>query len=113
MFMLASLKNAVQLGEQVVIAHGRDEDFFARIYGIQQTWANHVRNFYAVVGNGDEEKRVLGNKSVCHSITKHYRDLLKKVPDLKEEVYRCNGIKVLYLPYCDTSGWGPQVSYMP
>jgi len=32
---------------------------------------------------------------------------LKKNLNMKEDVYRCGSVKILYLPYCDTSGWGP------
>ena len=111
-FLLASLKNAIELGEKPVFAHGRNEDFFARISAAQQTWAYNVRHFYAVVGNGAEEKRILANTSACHSISKHYVDVMKKIPGnvMREEVYRCGNTKILYLPYCDTSGWGPDVS---
>ena len=111
-FLLASLKNAIQLGESPQFSHGRDEDFFARVTAAQQTWGYNVRNFYAVVGNGPEEKRILSNTSACHSITKHYRDILKKVPDFKEEIYRCGSTKILFLPYCDSSAWGPNVLYV-
>jgi hypothetical protein len=108
-FLLASLKNAIELGEKPVFSHGRSEDFFARVSAAQQTWAYNVRHFYAVVGNGAEEKRILANTSACHSITKHYLDVMKKIPNIREEVYRCGNTKILYLPYCDTSGWGPDV----
>lgn len=111
-FLLASLKNAIELGEKPNFSHGRNEDFFARISAAQQTWAYNVRHFYAVVGNGLEEKRVLANTSACHSITKHYLDVMKKIPNIREEVYRCGNTKILYLPYCDTSGWGPDVRKM-
>ena len=111
-FLLASLKNAIELGEKPVFAHGRNEDFFARISAAQQTWAYNVQHFYAVVGNGEEENRVLANASACHSITKHYVDVLKKFPNIREEVYRCGNTKILYLPYCNTGGWGPDVRYI-
>jgi hypothetical protein len=105
-FLLASLKNAIELGEKSVFAHGRNEDFFARVSAAQQTWAYNVQHFYAVVGNGEEENRVLANKSACHNITKNY---FEKIPDMREEVYRCGNTKILYLPYCNTGGWGPDV----
>jgi hypothetical protein len=37
---------------------------------------------------------------------------MKKIPNIREEVYRCGNTKILYLPYCDTSGWGPDVRKM-
>jgi len=109
-FLLASLKNAVELGETFVKAHGRDENFFTRIVASQQTWGYNIRHFYAVVGNGAEENRILSNTTACQRITKHYADVMKKASSMKEDVYRCGSIKILYLPYCDTSGWGPDVS---
>jgi hypothetical protein len=36
-FLLASLKNAIELGEKPNFSHGRNEDFFARISAAQRT----------------------------------------------------------------------------
>ena len=83
------------------------------IINFRSTWAYPIRHYYAVVGNNDNNLKILQNSKYCHSLTQHYRDSTKLfTSDNKEEIYKCNGIKVLYLPYCDSSSWGPMVSML-
>jgi hypothetical protein len=107
-FLLSSLRLATELGEEYHEVHG-GANFFARARAIQRTWANTVKHFYLVVGNGIEERRILSNPIYCQNLTVHYQERTKHIKYLYEEIYRCNGIRVLYIPYCDSSGWGPNV----
>lgn len=105
-FLLSSLRMASELGEEFTEGQHGVTDFFRRVRSSQRTWAHGVKHFYSVVGNGPDEIRVLSNTIYCHNITSHYR---ARHPTSKEEIYRCNGIKILYLPYCDPTSWGPMV----
>ena len=54
---------------------------------------------------------ILNDKNKCHDQTAHYRKITKHIhPPTREEIYVCDGIHVLHLPYCDPSSWGPMVT---
>ena len=107
-FLLSSLNMATEFGEQIKYVHGQRE-VFTRTRASQKTWAHHVKHFYSVVGRGDAELRVLPNEKYCTNLTESYlhqtRHLLYP---RSEQVFSCNGIRVLYLPECKDGGWGPE-----
>ena len=105
-FLLSTLEGALAFGA------GADprRDFFARVKASKLTWGHPLPHFYSVVGNNDANKNILKNPKHCTDLTHHYHHSVKHVvSEPKEEVYECSGVKVLYLPFCDSSSWGPKV----
>ena len=88
------------------------ERFFKnRIVVSRQTWGYQVKHFFAVTGEDSENRKILNDKNKCHDHTAHYRKITKHIhPPTREEIYVCDGIHVLHLPYCDATGRGAKVS---
>ena len=87
-----------------------DKFFTKRVEVSRLTWAHPVKHFYAVTGENSENRRFLNNKKRCHDHTDHYKKIMKHfATPTREEIYICDGIHVLHLPYCDSSYWGPMV----
>jgi hypothetical protein len=91
-----------------------NERFFKnRVEVSKQTWGHPVKHFFAVTGESPSERKILADKDRCHNRTDHYRKITRHIsPPTREEIYICNGIHVLHLPYCDPSSWGPMVSFL-
>lgn len=114
-FQLSSLNQATEFGEKRHYNTGPLDTFsyyygsevFTRIRASQKTWAHQAKHFYAVVGNGEAERRVLSNHKYCTNLTEAY---LHQTSHLlyprTEQVFSCNGIRLLYLPECKDGGWG-------
>ena len=88
-----------------------NEKFFKnRIIVSKQTWGYQVKHFFAVTGEDSGNRKILNDKNRCQDHTAHYRKITKHIhPPTREEIYVCDGIHVLHLPYCDPSSWGPMV----
>ena len=85
-----------------------------RIDVSKRTWGHPVKHFYAVTGENSENRQILKDSNRCHDHTDHYRKITKHIaPKTREEIYICDGIHVLHMPYCDSSHWGPMVSIKP
>ena len=85
--------------------------FDVRILAAKQTWAHPAKQFYAVTGEGIEERKVLQDTHRCKNHTDHYRKVTRHVvPTAREEMYVCDGIHILHLSYCDDSYFGASVS---
>lgn len=100
-FFLGSLVNAQSLGD--LDRSYFDEDFFYRAEISRATWAKHAKYFFYVTGNGEPERYILPNESVCKNVSKAFHMM---IPDFKQEVYECNNIMILHLPYCNGESWG-------
>ena len=85
--------------------------FDFRVLTSKQTWAHPVKLFYAVTGESPDERKVLRDTNRCKNHTDHYRKVTRHAaPPTKEEMYICDGIHILHLPYCDNSYYGASVS---
>lgn len=98
------MSNAVSLGEPEAPGTDPYRDYFSRAYDARHTWAIHARYFYLVTGHSSSETRVFSNESNCKNQTSSYIDLF---PHFNKQVYKCKGIKVLHIPTCDGTSWGP------
>ncbi len=105
-FLLTTLQGSKELQD-----YQGGPDFFQRVRASRQTWAYPVRHFYAVVGNNPENIKILSNTSICQNTTHRTRGHAKYQPLVNEEIFKCNGIQVIYLPYCDATSWGPKVCF--
>jgi hypothetical protein len=105
-FLLTTLEGSAELGDK-----SNRDDFFQRVRAAKETWAHPIKHFYAVVGKQSSNDRIIKDTKYCQDHTHHYREITKHIKDATEEVYVCNGIRVLYLPYCNPSSWGPMVFF--
>ena len=102
-FLLSTLQGAPEFGGP---KEGRN--FFARVQAARATWAWPLKHFYSVVGKQPDNDKIISNPSYCVNHTDMYHKHMSHMRTKPhEEVYECAGIKVLYLPYCDSSSWGP------
>ena len=77
-------------------------DYVEMLRALRQTWAAEIKHFYMLTGDGQVERRVLANTNLCQNLTNHYiKEVAHIDPHAREQVYNCNGIKVLHMPYCD------------
>ena len=67
-FILASLSNAIELGEQA--PRYEYTDYFSRLLAAKSTWAAHVDHFYGVTGEGR------GIYALYLSLYSHFDDLV-------------------------------------
>lgn len=104
-------KDSLHFVAVFMLATFQPDYFDARILAAKQTWAHPVKTFYAVTGESIEERTVLHDTHRCKNHTEHYRKVTRHVvPPTKEEMYVCDGIHILHLPYCDNSYYGASVS---
>ena len=105
-FLLASLSNAVELGEKEP-----DKDYinyFQRLVAAKQTWASRAHVFFGVTGQGSAESRALRNQTACRNQTLHFYELMNR-PSYEFHVYNCTGdIRILHFPYCNGESFGAQ-----
>ena len=108
-YLLSSFNMATELGEQRIDnTDYYNTDVFTRIRASQKTWAHHVKHFYAVVGRGEAEMRILPDQNYCSNLTDAYLHQTRYLPySRSEQIFSCNGIRILYLPQCKDGGWGP------
>ena len=107
-FLLSSLNMATELGESFRKVHGQS-NVFARVRASQKTWAHHVKHFYSVVGRGKAELRALANQKYCTNLTDTYLHQTSHLLNPRtEQVFSCNGIRVLFLPDCKDGGFGAE-----
>ena len=105
-FLLSTLSESLDFG-----GTNSKRDFFARVKASKATWGHPIKHFYSVIGKSDDNIRILTNPNYCTNMTKQYHHHVSHVAEYpQEEVFECKGIRVLYLPYCDHSSWGPMVS---
>lgn len=105
-FLLSTLTGAPEFGG----AGGNRLDFFQRVKASKATWAHPIKHFYSVVGNSEENEKILVNPQYCTNLTKQYHHhMIHAAEHPREEVFECAGIRVLYLPYCNHKAWGPMV----
>ena len=118
-FLLASISNAVELGEEV--PDHEYTNYYSRLLAAKATWASHVDHFYGVTGAGPAEIRVFNSqpsssaKSMCVNISKTYLvddrhvDLSNNGSN-KREIFECKNssmnVRILHLPQCDGSNFG-------
>jgi len=99
-FLLASLRNAVELGETRDNAY----DYFVRMTAARRTWAAKAAHFYGVTGAGEAETRIF-NRGSCSNMTQSQTQKF-------HQLYNCRGnnvtVSILHLPNCDGSSWGPK-----
>ena len=114
-FLLGTLRHAVDLGEPLETGHGSDAKYYDRLVAARATWAKHAKVFYAVTGKGGPQDRVLGNASACNNETIMFRKMLHNhhAKPRSFDVYRCGepelGMHVLHLPRCEDSYAGAEV----
>ena len=136
---LCQLSTKTDIHKRLNVPHDKDSlDFVAvfllttlgekwfqnRVKVSRDTWAYPVKHYYAVVGGvgdvpnthhkfikeAEENIQILHNTSRCQNLTSGYRVVTQHItPATREEIYLCDDIHVLYLPYCDSSSWGPMV----
>jgi hypothetical protein len=108
-FLLATLRGATQYGEREPSGHGSDY-FWDRVEAAKYTYGRHTSHFYAVVGKGDPEKRILLERKLCKDHTPRYHEMIRgNGPiDYSFEIHMCGTVHVLLLPHCDGSSWGFQ-----
>ena len=76
-FLLGTMKHAVELGEPVENGHGDDAKYYDRSVAARATWAKHAKVFYVVTGKGGPEERVFKNESSCRNETLVFRKMLQ------------------------------------
>ena len=121
-FLLGTMKHAVELGEQLENGHGDDAKYYERSVAARATWAKHAKVFYIVTGNGDPEQRVYKNETSCRNETLLFRKMLhnfhykprNEFVDTRHqfEVYNCGDpelrLTFLHLPRCEATYAGAE-----
>ena len=110
-YLLASLKNAIELGEKEPPAGERYYNYWARLVAARQTWASRLTHFYGVTGAGEAERRIFGarghNNSACVPATRDPGGDDLGVFNCVHEPLGVH-IKVLHLAHCTGAAWGPE-----
>lgn len=107
-FLLASLKNSIALGEPAPKS-GEFYDYFQRLSAAKQTWASKATHFYGVTGSGESETRIFNRhqcRNLSHPSTHHPHHAYRSYSNHPHVLYECAGTKILHVPACDGSSWG-------
>ena len=121
-FLLGTMKHAVELGEPVENGHGDDAKYYDRSVAARATWAKHAKVFYVVTGKGGPEERVFKNESSCRNETLVFRKMLQhfhykprnEFVDTRHqfEIYNCGEpelrLTFLHLPRCEATYAGAE-----
>lgn len=104
-FLLSTFNNA----QEVDIYNDNFKfDFFSRIIASKLTWGRRIDEFYMVTGDGDIERKVLRNHSICTNHTSDYINgelITQKRGNM--EVYKCLDLQVLHIPFCNNHNADP------
>ena len=103
-FLLSTFTNAQEVG---VYDNNIKFDFFSRVIASKLTWGKRINEFYMVTGDGDVERKVLYNNSICTNHTNDYinGELITQKGTM--EIYKCLDINVLHIPFCSNHNFYP------